>query len=270
MNIPPPPCDARTVEEIVSAALAPSCEEYSDEYWSDVIILQHRMGTDLLAKMQRFITQGDERHRQLAADVVAQGRVASKQISEQCVQLLLKALKDEESHRVLVAICHALGHHKSADAVGALTKLQSHPDADVRLALVHGLSCQDDSVAIAALILLSADPDRDVRNWATFGLGSMTEVDSVPLREALVTRATDEDEEISGEALVGLALRADTRVAAPLLEVINALHESQREFGLLITEAVEALRDAAARNPNDAWKPILARCDELGLGKQTE
>jgi hypothetical protein len=70
--------------------------------------------------------------------------------------------------------------------------------------------------------------------------------------------------------LVGLALRGDTRVAAPLLEAINALHQSQSGFGLLITEAVEASRVAAAKNPDDAWKPVLARCDELGLGKPSE
>ena len=55
-----------------------------------------------------------------------------------------------------------------------------------------------------------------------------------------------------------------------MLEAINALHESQLGFGLLISEAVEASRAAAAKNPDDAWKPLLARCDELGLGRPGE
>jgi HEAT repeat protein len=224
----------------------------------------------LIDKMREFIFHRDERHRVLAADVIAQGRAKEKDRSGDCVKLLLDALNGETSPRVLSAICNALGHHKSADAVSPLAKLQDHPDENVRLAVVHGLSCQDDSIAIAALIALSADSDRDVRNWATFGLGSMTSVDSDALREALLERSKESDDEISGEALVGLALRGDTRVAAPLLKAINALHESQLGFGLLISDAVEASRAAAAKNPDDAWKPLLTRCDELGLGRPDE
>ena len=79
---------------------------------------------------------------------------------------------------------------------GPLAKLQSHSDENVRLAVVHGLSCQDDSIAVSSLISLSADSNRDVRNWATFGLGSMTSVDSDALREALLERSKESDDEI--------------------------------------------------------------------------
>ena len=270
MNAQIPQNDARRSEEIIAAALTASCEPDSDEYWSDVRILQHRIDTPLIDKMRELIVHRDERHRVLAADVIAQGRAKEKKHSGVCVKLLLDALNRETSPQVPSAICNAVGHYKSADAIGPLAKLQSHSDENVRLAVVHGLSCQDDSIAVASLISLSVDSNRDVRNWATFGLGSMTSVDSGALREALLERTNEPDDEISGEALVGLALRGDTRVAVPLLEAINALHENQLGFGLLITEAVEASRVAAAKNPDDAWKPLLARCDELGLGKPGE
>lgn len=270
MNAQSPSNDPRSDEEILNAAHAPSCEEDSDEYWSTVRILQHRITASLLQQMRELIFQGSESQRQLAADVIAQGRAKDKEFSEECVQLLLDALKREESPKVLSAICSALGHHKAINAVGPLAKLQNHPEADVRLAVVHGLSCQDDPVAITSLISLSTDSDRDVRNWATFGLGSMTEVDSIPLREALLARIAEDDEEISGEALVGLALRGDTRVAEPLLTAINSIHEGRREFGLLIIEAAEAVRAAALTHPNEVWLPLLTRCDELDLGKLTE
>jgi HEAT repeat protein len=262
--------DTRADEEIVSAALTTSCEEDSDEYWSAIRILQNRMTVPLVQRMRKLILQGSERQRQLAADVIAQGRAKNKEFSGECVQLLLDALKREDSSKVLSAICNALGHHKAENAIDALTKLQGHPAANVRLAVVHGLSCQDEPAAINSLISLSTDSDRDVRNWATFGLGSMTEADSIPLREALLARITEDDEEISGEALVGLALRADTRIAGPLLTAINKIHEVHREFGFLIVEAVEAVRVAALKHPNEAWLPILARCDELSLGKSAK
>jgi HEAT repeat protein len=270
MNAQSPANDARESDDIIAAALAPSCEPDSHEYWAEVRILQHRIDMPLIDKMRELIVHQDERHRVLAADVIAQGRAKEKEYSGVCVKLLLDALNRETSPQVLSAICSALGHHKSAEAIGPLAKLQSHSDENVRLAVVHGLSCQDDPIAIASLISLSVDSDRDVRNWATFGLGSMTSVDSSALREALLARTKEPDEEISGEALVGLALRGDPRVVGPLLKSINALHESQRGFGLLITEAAEASRAAAAKKPDDPWKPVLARCDELGLGKPSE
>lgn len=269
MNAAFPPNDSRPDEAIVAAALAPSCEEDSEDYWSEVRVLQHRMSAALLAKMRDLMAQGDRRKRQLAADVVAQGRVAEKELGGQCVRFLLDALEGEAEPRVLVAVCNALGHHQSAEAVGPVARLQGHPRADVRHAVVFALLCQNDPAAIATLISLSADSDRDVRNWAAFGLGSMTEVDSGPLRAALLARVAEADEEIAGEAMVGLALRGDTRVAGPLLEAVNAACHSQNlgEFSLLIFEAVDAVRAAAAKNPNEAWQPVLARCDELGFGK---
>ena len=269
MNTESPADDVRSDEQIVAAALAPSCEEDSDEYWSAVRILQHRMVAPLLEKMREHLLKGNERQRQFAADVIAQGRSKDKELSGQCVQLLLESLRHEESPKVLAAVCDALGHHKSPEAVGPLITLQVHQDANVRLAVVHGLSCQDDPVAISALISLSQDADHDVRNWATFGLGSMTEVDSVPIREALIKRLVETDEEILGEALVGLALRGDTRAAQPLLKAINTVHEEHREFGLLLIEAVEAVRAAAAKHPDEVWKPLLTRREELGLGNPT-
>jgi len=270
MDAASPPNDLRRDEDIVAAALALSCEKDGEEYWSEVRILQNRMSGQLFGKMRDFMTQDDVRKRQLAADVVAQGRVAEKELGEQCVRFLLDALEDEKAPRVLKAICNALGHHKSSEAIGPVVRLQGHQNAEVRHAVVFALLCQDDPVAIATLISLSADADRDVRNWAAFGLGSMTEVDTVPLRDALLARVAEGDEEIAGEAMVGLALRGDTRVAGPLLEAINAAWHSQNvgEFSTLIFEAVAAVRAAAAKHPNDLWQPVLARCDELGFGKR--
>lgn len=264
MNAQSPTNDASSDEQIVADAL--SFEEDSDAYWAAIRILQHRITEALIQKMRDFIYSENESQRQLAADVMAQGRAKDKKYSAECMRILLDASEREKSSKVLSRIVHAIGHHQSVMAIGPLAKLKTHPDPDVRLAVAQGLSCQDDPVAIATLIALSGDSDREVRNWATFGLGSMTEVDSIPVREALFARVTERDEEISGEALVGLALRGDTRVAEPLLAAINIANKNQSGFSHLLVDAVRAMRVASAKNPDEAWLAVLVRCDELGLG----
>jgi len=263
MNDSWPTPDARSDEELVKAALSFAGDDDNEEYWAVVRILQHRMAAPLLQRMRELVRMGNERQRQLAVDAVAQGRAQEKSLSGACVELLLDTLETETSPKVLRAICHALGHHKSARAVGPLAAFQSHGDADVRLAVVFGLSGQDDPVAIGTLIALSADADRDVRNWATFGLGSLTTVDAAPVRAALRTRLTD-DGEIAGEALVGLALRGDPHVVEPLLAAMNSLSQGHCQTGSLVIEAVDAVRMIAARHPDEVWQPILTSSDGLG------
>ena len=52
---------------------------------------------------------------------------------------------------------------------------------------------------------------------ATFGLAEMADVDSTEVRTAFKQRLTDEHEDTRAEATVGLALRGDHAVKAPLL-----------------------------------------------------
>jgi HEAT repeat protein len=77
----------------------------------------------------------------------------------------------------------------------------------VRLGVVNGLPNDDAPGAIAGLIRLTSDDGRDVRDWATFGLGSLTDVDTPELRDALMARMSEDDDEIRGEALIGVARR---------------------------------------------------------------
>jgi HEAT repeat protein len=98
------------------------------------------------------------------------------------------------------------------------------------------MSRQNNGAAIKALIELSRDKDSDVRDWATFGIGTMIDTDTHEIREALLARVTDPDDDTRGEALVGLARRKDERVLEPLINELTG-----ESVGLLAIEAAEEL-----------------------------
>jgi len=92
--------------------------------------------------------------------------------------------------------------------------------------------------AVNTLINLSEDKVISVRNWATFGIGTQIEIDTLEIREALWNRIDDKDEETRFEAIVGLALRKDSRVRKIIeRELIGG------EFGVLLFDAIEELND---------------------------
>lgn len=84
------------------------------------------------------------------------------------------------------------------------------------------------------------DEDDDVRDWATFGLGSLTEADTPEIREALYQRVIDpnDDSDAPGEGLVGLAERHDPRAVDLTIKFLEA-----GNAGSLIFDAAEILAD---------------------------
>ena len=74
----------------------------------------------------------------------------------------------------------------------------------------------EDVQAIEALIELTRDQEAHVRDWATFALGTQVEVDTPDLRDALMERVADNDDDTRCEALVGLARRGNRRVLPAL------------------------------------------------------
>jgi HEAT repeat protein len=126
-------------------------------------------------------------------------------------------LLDDTSVDVLCSTLHALHYLDIAGAEPRLLPLLGHESADVRYGVTIALLTIESDLAVNMLIRLCEDSDRDVRNWATFGLGSQIEMDSEAIREALLRRVADPDNETRGEAFVGLARRRDKRVVAPLV-----------------------------------------------------
>jgi hypothetical protein len=93
-------------------------------------------------------------------------------------------------------------------------------------------------VLASALIALMSDHDDEVRDWATFGLGTQTELDGPEVREAFLARLDDECLDARDEAIVGLARRRDRRVLPVVLARLG-----DEEIGRLAVEAAAYLAD---------------------------
>src|SRR5215468_1899585 len=97
-------------------------------------------------------------------------------------------LAAESESSLLYPITCAIAWQHIPAATAALLRVKSHPSSQVRLAVAQAFGRHDTHEMVAALIDLSADEDEDVRDWATTGLGTMTDLDTPELRAALAAR----------------------------------------------------------------------------------
>jgi HEAT repeat protein len=126
----------------------------------------------------------------------------------------------------------------------------------VRFGATFALVGLENPEAIEAMIRLLRDANEEVRDWATFGLGSILEVDEERIRQALRDRLGDGDGDVRAEAMVGLARRGDDRVIAGLARALDAeLDDSP----IVPRHLMDALLILATRTPD----PALCRHVEL-------
>jgi hypothetical protein len=228
--------DTRSSEEIIALALAEPDED-SHNLWKLVDILRFRGGEHEFWLAAQFTESENPKARCLGARIMAQLGLGNSTYVAESVDILIPMLSDSE----LCVVCqatYALGQRRDERAIGPLSKLANHPDAGIRRGVAYSLDGFDDAVAINTLIRLSSDTDEHVRDWATFGLASQTEVDTPELRAALLARTNENNGEIRGEALVGLANRRDPQA----LGLVQA--ELKRDFaGRWVLEAAELVGD---------------------------
>jgi HEAT repeat protein len=106
----------------------------------------------------------------------------------------------------------------------------------------------DDPAAIEVLLKLTADTDADVRDWATFGVGVQGDGDSNEIRDALMLRLADQDQDTREEAILALAKRKDRRVLPALLKLLRT--PSGRAI-----EAASFMLDAEDERSEEDWTP---------------
>lgn len=229
--------DLRSTEELVRVALS---EEDEDVAWRAVTTLHFRGTREVFEAARQLCESVEPKERRVGADILGQlgPDPPNRPFLEESVPLMLAMLEREEDPDVLGALAVALGHLHDPRAIEPLSRLKGHPDENVRYGVVHGLLAHEGNLAVDTLIELSRDEDFDVRNWATFGLGSQIDADTEEIRAALLERLSEEDGEVRGEALVGLAKRHDERVLEPLMREL-----SSDEVWELAVEAAEELGD---------------------------
>ncbi len=215
----------------------------------------HRLGTqEVLYEAMRLTQSEDPYRRARGADILGQlgvqAGVASALFVSERLRSLLALLQDESDPLVLDAVIIALGHLRQPEGILAILPYCEHLDENVRYAVAWALpgGAGNHSGVIAALIRLMGDVDSDVRDWATFGLGSQTDVDSPSIRDALFQRLGDGDYDTRAEAAVGLAKRKDLRVLPIVIEELES-----ETYGVLFEEAASYLLDLESIRP-DGWE----------------
>jgi len=201
--------------------------------------LTTRGGRANFLKALEFCTDPDPSIRVQGAFILGQLGTPGRPFSEESAPVLIGLLQHDPDEDVRSAAAFALGHLENPLALPHLVASARDPSAEIRYGAAFSLPRFQAPEVVEPLIALSADADDDVRNWATFALGSLLDFDTAVIRDALAARLTEDEAEIRGEALIGLAKRRDERVVEPL----------QRElagefFGSWCLEAAELYADA--------------------------
>lgn len=167
-----------------------------------------------------------ERGRTLGADIL--GRLVGVEPSTRpaVLEALSAALTAEKEAAPLASIVAALGHVGDPCSLARIFPLADDPNPEVRLAVAFTVATVSPqplaSEGRVALIRLSHDADPEVRDWATFGLGTLSDADGPDVRDALLERTGDANHEARAEALFGLAVRHDPRAVPHLIRALQS------------------------------------------------
>lgn len=238
----------------------------TDRGWSAIVEMQLRASPLLLDLVRSLCASRSWRRRALGLHVASQlprrrrsGMGGAMEYALDARQaLLLAGLMDSHSGVVCAAVS-GLGHRPHPDALETLVVLARHADSAMRWNVAVSLGCYQDPAAIGALIQLATDVDSDVRDWATFGLGTLQNADTPGLREVLWRNLSDEDEDVRGEALVGLAARQDLRVIDHLLAQLGPecrvyqLDAAEQLASPLLLPALQALADGLQGSEREGY-----------------
>jgi HEAT repeat protein len=228
--------------------------EYDDDApWKAVSALREIASREVFEKASAWCSSPDAIKRARGADVLAQlGKTVehpTNSYPEESYAILEKLAASEQSCLPLSSAIHALGHIGDARAVPTIAKYRDHSDSEIRFAVACASGgFGNEQLAGEVLLKLMQDEDSDVRDWATFGVGSLSDRDGPEIRETLFAALSDVNEDVVGEALVGLARRKDLRVLPTLFARLR-----RSEIDVLTVEAASWMLDLREAVPD--WEP---------------
>lgn len=225
------PDDRRSVSELIESARGGD-EEESDRA---IQLLHWRGSEEVLSAAVDLCASELPEVRALGAKILGQIGVPERTFPEECFETL-EALLDDPDVKVVKEAIWGLQFADRERAASFVLKFSDHINSDVRYAVAIALGGLESREAVDALMKLMADSDPDVRNWATFGISRLCDIDNADVRDTLVARLNDENEDVRYEAVCGLAKRRDRRVLSYLIPMLidypddSAAYEASIEF----------------------------------------
>lgn len=212
------------IDELFDQSLSGDYED--DAPWEAVSAL-HRIGTrEIFTRAAKWCGSENPLIRARGADVLSQlGKTAEHPFNsfpEESYSVVSALLLREKELQPLGSAIAALGHIDNPQAVPLITEHCNHPSPKIRFDDACALgNFPNEPVAVDALLTLMQDDDADVRDWATFGLGVLGNSDSAEIRDALLLRVSDSNEDAREEATISLSKRRDQRVLIPLIAMLE-------------------------------------------------
>ncbi len=211
-------------------------------YYENIHELRRRPSQEVFEKAMNLGKSKVDKEKIIGVDVLAQLGLDKRFNQNEILDLYFSILKSPQTPKVLFSTLSAIGFNNGSlkkERVHTISKFKNHNYSDVRFGVVCALMGVDHELAIEVLIELSSDSHHQVRDWATFSIGSQTEINTPAIIEALQTRLKDTDHNTRFEAISGLAQRKHISVRPILIEELEIIDGS----GSLILESIEEFGD---------------------------
>lgn len=250
-----PANDARRLWGEALERVVPAWDTEDEDAWDaivdEVILPLQSLGdADLVDDLVAAITAQLPEVRCVAALVLAQyGFRRGRPYAERVTPALAAQAAVEANDDVRRELVRGIGKSEDGQWAPTLRDYAADPSVWVRLVVAQELPGlfrgeELDEPSIATIFALTRDVEPEVRDWATCALGTLCEVDTPEIRDALRARLDDDrvESDAAAEAAVGLAARRDP-VVLPYLR--SWLGEQPETVGNLVVEAAGLLGDPA-------------------------
>lgn len=250
-------------------------------YWNAIHELRGRASPSLYEQCLRYIHSKDTSTRVAGVTILSQLYRKNNRkkygleypYRKEALKLFLDMLAAPAEPALLAAVLFGIGDvnmHLKTREIDMLLPFVSSREPAIRRAAVAALTGIANMKAIRGLIALSTDSHVQTRNWATFAIGTQSDLDTAEIRKALYARCTDKHYDTRLEAIYGLAKRKDEGVKPYLekefadctvyvLESIEELHATE------YLPRLQAMLEEMVNTPDvyQYWLGCLKKC--IGL-----